>query len=953
VGVVPQLSGLTPNDFTSPVVYTVTAQDGTTKNYTATVTVGANSAKDLTAFSFAVFSPAAVGTINGTNVEVTVPFGTPVTSLIATFTSSVGSTVKIGNVPQLSGLTPNDFTSPVTYTVTAQDGTTKNYTVTVTVAASSAKDLTAFSFVLPPAVGMIDGTNVEVTVPFGTPVTSLIATFTNSAGSTVKIGNVPQLSGLTPNDFTSPVIYTVTAQDGTTASYIVVVTRAAVVGGNPSLTALTLTNGGLPLMAESVTGATYHYHVTNQVSSISVTASVYDSNSVIVGSLYNNDNVLVWGPFNFTSGTATPPVPLDVGVNRLELAVTAQNGSTQTYLVYVNRASAAYSNASLQSLQASKTGLEYNKAILDYTFSVGNSVNTLTLSALPEETLATVKINAVATTSKEIQLNVGRTLVTIEVTAQDGITKSTYTVTIKRAVAITAVSNTSIPITSDPATITVPSGVTNAKLAVTPTNAGSSREVTLPLIEVLAETAQGTVLAVIPEGTKVTAPSAWDGTIKLPEAKSAGSVSVSNGNVSGVIEIGSSEVMLTFDKAVRLLFPKQGNKLAGYIKNGALIPITGSVTEDTQAAADREIAAGGDARITVGEDLVVWTKHFTTYVFYSPVIPTVTNGGGGGYGGGPVNSGTILAARGGTLQLNGVQIEVPIGAIDSDIQVTVDRIIGAPALSLGDLMSLVSERYDIKKNKAGDFNKAVTLTLPYDKTKIDFTKSTVALYRLDEKTQKWVQADDQKIDQAKGTVSGTVRYFGKFAVLMSAKEEKGVPPTNAADVSDIKGHWAEKSIRDFLQLDVVNGYPDHTFKPDKSITRAEFVTMIGRAFHLQAQAGKGFSDTKAHWAQSAIETAAALGVVTGYDADTFGPDDLITREQMAVIVVRAAHIDSAGELGRFTDNADISDWARAALAAAAAKGLLNGYEDGTVKPKENTTRAEAVTVILRAVQIKK
>ncbi|MFB9750364.1 beta strand repeat-containing protein, partial [Paenibacillus hodogayensis] len=122
----------------------VTAQDGITK-VTYTVSVAASSAKDLTAFSFAGFSPAAVGTINGTNVEVTVPFGTPVTSLIATFTSSPSSTVTVGVVPQLSGLTPNDFTSPVVYTVTAQDGTTKNYTVTVTVAASSAKDLTAFS----------------------------------------------------------------------------------------------------------------------------------------------------------------------------------------------------------------------------------------------------------------------------------------------------------------------------------------------------------------------------------------------------------------------------------------------------------------------------------------------------------------------------------------------------------------------------------------------------------------------------------------------------------------------------------------------------------------------------------------------------------------------------------------------------------------------------------------
>ena len=149
--------------------------------------------------------------ITGTNIAVTVPFGTDVTALVATFTTT-GASVSVGATPQVSGTTPNNFTSPVTYTVTAADASTKAYTVTVTVASNPAKDITAFSFTTPAAVGVITGTNIAVTVPFGTDVTALVATFTTT-GASVRVGATPQVSGTTPNNFTSPVTYTVTAAD--------------------------------------------------------------------------------------------------------------------------------------------------------------------------------------------------------------------------------------------------------------------------------------------------------------------------------------------------------------------------------------------------------------------------------------------------------------------------------------------------------------------------------------------------------------------------------------------------------------------------------------------------------------------------------------------------------------------------------------------------------------------
>ena len=134
VGTTPQVSGTTANDFTGPVTYTVTAKDGSTQNYTVTVSIAPplSSNKSITNYGF--LKPAVAGTIIGTNISVTTPWYTNVDSMVAFF-STTGVSVNVGSTPQVSGTTANDFTNPVTYTVTAQDSSTQNYTVTVNPAA--------------------------------------------------------------------------------------------------------------------------------------------------------------------------------------------------------------------------------------------------------------------------------------------------------------------------------------------------------------------------------------------------------------------------------------------------------------------------------------------------------------------------------------------------------------------------------------------------------------------------------------------------------------------------------------------------------------------------------------------------------------------------------------------------------------------------------------------------
>ena len=179
----------------------------------------------------------------------------------------------------------------------------------------------------------------------------------------------------------------------------------------------------------------------------------------------------------------------------------------------------------------------------------------------------------------------------------------------------------------------------------------------------------------------------------------------------------------------------------------------------------------------------------------------------------------------------------------------------------------------------------------------------------------------------------------------------GIPQASAANLSDIQGHWAATTIQSMVDQGIITGYPDGTFKPDNIISRAEFAVLLVKTFKLESKSGKVFSDTEQHWAKDYIATANAYGIVNGYSDVKFGPDDPITREQMARMVVKAANLQSSSAVSSFTDSANISAWAKDAVAIASANKIINGYPDGSFQPLNGATRAEAVVVLSNAQQL--
>jgi len=164
--------------------------------------------------------------------------------------------------------------------------------------------------------------------------------------------------------------------------------------------------------------------------------------------------------------------------------------------------------------------------------------------------------------------------------------------------------------------------------------------------------------------------------------------------------------------------------------------------------------------------------------------------------------------------------------------------------------------------------------------------------------------------------------------------------------SDIAGHWAEESIKKLMDRGVIEGYPDGTFRPEENITRAEFAALLVKAFGLDVSGEKVFADTAGHWAQSIISTAEYHDIVSGYDEDTFGPNDPVTRQEVAVMIVQAAQLDPKANLPAFADADSISPWAKDAIARATAAGVIKGYPDETFQPQGKASRAEAVTVLV-------
>lgn len=237
-------------------------------------------------------------------------------------------------------------------------------------------------------------------------------------------------------------------------------------------------------------------------------------------------------------------------------------------------------------------------------------------------------------------------------------------------------------------------------------------------------------------------------------------------------------------------------------------------------------------------------------------------------------------------------------------------------------------------------------------------------------------ADDSLLETAKSTASGSLRYIDTIDVNIdealnpeddnnngnnddnNGNEENNdavkIPDisTVKGTLSDIEGHWAENDIYRMVALGSINGNPDGTFKPNSSVTRAEFVTMLMKSLIKTNQGvlegSNKFADAKGHWAESYIGAAVDAGIVNGTSETTFEPNANITRQEMAVMIVNALKFENKQGSVSGADTNQIATWASNAVDICNDYGLMTYDSDNKFYPLNNATRAEAATVLWRA-----
>ena len=252
----------------------------------------------------------------------------------------------------------------------------------------------------------------------------------------------------------------------------------------------------------------------------------------------------------------------------------------------------------------------------------------------------------------------------------------------------------------------------------------------------------------------------------------------------------------------------------------------------------------------------------------------------------------------------------------------------------------------IDGNKVTDFNKPVTITIKIDPSKVT-DMSKVGVYYYNEKDGIWEYVGGTV--NPDGTVTFTVDHFSMYVAMEYKKS-----------FVDVAGHWAKADIELLLAKHVARGENETSFAPNSSITRAAFASMIVKALDIKGvKTDKLFEDIQAgSWYKEDIYKAYATGIIGGVSSTEFAPDQLITREQMATMLMRAYEYATGKKLDemvttmnvRFNDESSISDWAKRNVILANATGFVKGNPDGTYSPKGNTTKAQAAVVIKRLME---
>lgn len=235
------------------------------------------------------------------------------------------------------------------------------------------------------------------------------------------------------------------------------------------------------------------------------------------------------------------------------------------------------------------------------------------------------------------------------------------------------------------------------------------------------------------------------------------------------------------------------------------------------------------------------------------------------------------------------------------------------------------------------FAMPLRIVIPYDPAAAN--EDLLGIYTFNEESRQWEYVGGT-VDTDSHTISVSLSHFSKYAVLEMDRKFADVP----------ERHWAYDALRILSAKHIVAGVSESRFAPDALTTRAEFAALLAKLLGLQAVGNADFRDVeRTAWYAEAISAAYEAGLIAGRTADRFDPNATITREELAVMLVRAYTYGTGKEATRtdlaFDDRQRISSWATGYVQAAVGEQLMFGTGANRFAPLSGVTRAQAAQAV--------
>ena len=295
--------------------------------------------------------------------------------------------------------------------------------------------------------------------------------------------------------------------------------------------------------------------------------------------------------------------------------------------------------------------------------------------------------------------------------------------------------------------------------------------------------------------------------------------------------------------------------------------------------------------------------------------------------------------------VNGSDIPEDADFTDIDLNVTMN----SDGIPVDVVNSITGERDTVQMALAHDgaFGFTMTLTAPLGKENAGYWAN---LYHYDEDAEALNFEAAAEIDED-GNVKIPFTHASQYAIVIDTHSHAAV------DVSDIfvdvaPNAWYKDAIQYAYDNGLMTGVSDTEFAPEATTTRAMIVSILARLENVTSAEAAGFADVDDEWYATAVNWAANVGVVNGYEDNTFQPNTAITREQLAAILMNYAaykgyDVSARADLSHYSDADSISSWANDVLLWAVAEGLLTGVTDDTIAPQAHATRAQVAAILQR------